>query len=188
IEAFARILLARPECVLTFVGPDTGLLDDGGRRWHRGEFINHVLPDPALRCRVQCLGPRSHAEIAELRKQSMVTVVCSRFENFPNVVLEAMAKGCPLVASEVGGVPEMIRHGHNGLLCRPADPADLGDRILMLLNDPDLAERLGQQAAKDCEERYHPDAIAEKTVAFYRRVIERFRAGNGRRSGSVEDA
>jgi glycosyltransferase involved in cell wall biosynthesis len=104
----------------------------------------------------------------------MVTAVCSRYENFPNVVLEAMARGCPLVAPEVGGVPEIVQDGRNGLLFRPGDAADLAQKLLALLGNPSLAEKLGRQGAVDCSERYDPDKLAEKTIAFYRQVIERW--------------
>lgn len=180
VEAFARVVRARPESRLTFVGPGKTLTDDSGRLWLADDFIRDRLPDPALRSCVERLGRRSHEQILPLRQRSMVTVVCSRYENFPNVVLEAMACGCPVVAPRVGGVPEIIQHGRNGLLFTPGDPADLAEKILTLLSGPALAKRLGRQALLDCRQRYDPDMIARKTIRFYRSVIERRQAGPGR--------
>lgn len=174
IDAFARAATAHPGLRLTFVGSDRGLVDDGGRKWQVEGYIEHRLSDRGLRQRIEYLGTLDHQEIVKLRKKCFVSVVCSRYENFPNVVLEAMAHGCPLVASDVGGIPEIIQHERNGLLCRPDDPDDLADKILALMGNPELAARLGNQAAKDCEERYHPDVIAAKTIEFYQEVIRRF--------------
>jgi len=174
IDAFARVLHEQPECRLTFVGPENPLIDDAGRTWRMEEFLDDRFPDPSLRSRVERLGRLTHREILPLRQRSMVTAVCSRYETFGNVVVEAMACGCPLVAPEVGGIPEIVQDGRNGLLFRPGDAADLAVKILTLLGNPSLAEKLGRQGAVDCSERYDPEKLAEKTIAFYRQVIERW--------------
>lgn len=186
IEALAQVLKVEPDATLTLVGPDVGLglFRGPGDRWSAEAFVNHVLPDQALRRQVKLLGPRSTSEIMALRRSSMVTVVASRFENFPNVALEAMAQGCPVIATNVGGIPEMIQHERNGLLCAVADSGDLATKILSLLRDPKLCARLGEQAAIDTEQRYHPDMIAKRTLDFYRRVIERWeKSRSGRKRG-----
>lgn len=173
IDAFGRVAAVCPSSRLTFVGPDRGLVDEDGRQWHLEEFLESRLPDCAVRSRVERLGPQPASRVAELRRLCFVTVVCSRYENSPMVALEAMASGCPLVASDVGGLPEMIQHERNGLLCQPGNPDGLAQTILTLLRCPEIAAHLGQQASRDAERRYHPEAIAKQTLDFYRQVIAR---------------
>jgi glycosyltransferase involved in cell wall biosynthesis len=85
--------------------------------------------------------------------------------------MEAMALGCPLVAARVGGIPEIVRDDVNGLLHQPGDSADLGRKLVYLLNNPARATELGQQAFADCQRSYYPEVITARLVDFYRRVI-----------------
>jgi glycosyltransferase involved in cell wall biosynthesis len=170
VEAFARILRAVPDARLRFAGPDRGLVDDGGRRWDLEGFVDDRLPGARASGRVQLLGQTPHSALDGLRRRAAVTVICSRYDNFPATVLEAAAIGCPIVAARVGGIPEIIRDGVDGLLHRPGDPDDLAAKILALLSDERLAARLGGQAAARCEQEFHPVAIAAKIVALFRRL------------------
>lgn len=173
IQAFAGIARQHPEARLVFVGPDTGMIPvTGGPNVHLSEFLDKMAGSIGDRRRIEVLGRQTPAQINRLRLECQVSVVCSRFENFPNTVLEAMSQGCPIVASDVGGIPEMIQHERNGLLCRSGDPEDLAAKILTLLGNPELAAKLGRQAVIDAEQRYHPRIIAEKVLAFYQRVID----------------
>lgn len=173
VDALARVLRQEPDVRLSFVGRDGGfgLGRGNGDLWDCVSYAKDAL-GPLAGSRFRYLGPLPGDEIRELRPKAAVTVVASRFENFPNVALEAMVHGCPLIATNVGGIPEMIQHGRNGLLCKAGDADDLAHKIILLLRNPDLAARLGEQARVDVESRYHPDIIARCTLAFYERVIE----------------
>jgi len=103
----------------------------------------------------------------------MVSVIGSRYENFPLTVVEAMARGCPTVAAKVGGIPVILQDGDNGLLHQAGDPSDIATKIVQLLKNPAQAAELGRQAAADCERRYYPDVVAGRMVEFYRRIISR---------------
>jgi glycosyltransferase involved in cell wall biosynthesis len=98
-------------------------------------------------------------------------VICSRYENAPRALIEAMALGCPIVAARVGGIPEIIRDGVDGLLHRVGDPDDLANKVLALLADPAQAAELGRSAVARCEQEFHPVAIASRIVDYYRRVL-----------------
>ncbi len=106
-----------------------------------------------------------------MRHKAIVTVVCSRYENFPSTVLEAMSLGCPIVTARVGGIPEIIQDDVNGLMHHSADSTDLAAKIIALLNDSPRAARLGHEAANTFERRFHPEVIAGKLVEFYSQVI-----------------
>ncbi len=173
IEAFARIRAVEPSARLIFAGADPGVTDAHGRRWHAREFIDDRLPKQADRDAVQYLGAQPGPVIRQLRMRAAVTVVCSRWENFPYTLGEAMTCGCPVVATATGGLVEMVTDGVSGLLARPADPDDLARAILALLRDPDRAARLGRAAAETSAAQLSPAAVAEKTLALYRRILAR---------------
>jgi glycosyltransferase involved in cell wall biosynthesis len=82
-------------------------------------------------------------------------------------VLEAMASGTPVVASRLGGLPEVVRHGETGILVTPGDVAELRDAIATLLHDHALATRMGQRARETVLQRFTWDACAERCMAAY---------------------
>ncbi len=170
IEAFGRILRAVPGARLLFAGPGQELVDDAGRRWDLEGFVNDRLPGARASGRVRLLGRVPHSSLAALRREAMISVACSRYENFPGTVLEAAATGCPIVAARVGGIPEIIRDGVDGLLHRAGDPDDLAAKIVNLLRDPARAAELGRRAASRCEQEFHPVAVAARMAAHYRRL------------------
>lgn len=171
VESFRRLAPAFPRLRLWFTGSDREFVDDAGRHWTLSEYLAERAPEIALR--VDWLGTPHRREVERLRRQAFLTVVGSRYENFPSVVVEAMAFGCPLVATRTGGIPEIVDDGVNGLLCRPGDAEDLAAALARLLADPERAARLGEQAGEDAARRYDPAAVARQTVEFHRAVIER---------------
>jgi glycosyltransferase involved in cell wall biosynthesis len=174
IEAFARVAAKRPQVRLTFAGPDLGAVDSGAKRWTLEQLAADRLGD--TRPRLQWVGPQPRDRIGEMRRQARVVVVASRYENFPYTALEAMATGCPLVSTRAGGLAEVVEEGRNALTCIPDDAEALAGCILRLLEDSDLAARLGAQALRDSRDRYDPQVVARSTLAFYRDVLDRARA------------
>jgi glycosyltransferase involved in cell wall biosynthesis len=171
LKAFTAIARRRSTLKLLFVGPDYGLTDESGHELSFLEFVDREVP-PALRERIQYLGHLSEAEIGSLRRTAYLTVVCSRYETFGNVAIEAMASGCPVVATSVGGIPEFIGNQRSGLLVPPNDPDALAQAIAQMLDSPHLAARLGAQAALDCSNSCDPQKVAQQTVTFYSRVVQ----------------
>jgi glycosyltransferase involved in cell wall biosynthesis len=169
LEAFREVLRKRPAALLTFVGPDHGLIDDRGHRWSLMEYIAARFPQQTDLARIRVLGSVLPSEIETLRRQAAVTVVASRYEIFGYTALEALAFGSPLVAPEVGGISEFVRHGVTGTLFRSGDAGALASALTDLLSDPPRAARLGAEAARDAEERFGARAIAAATLAFYER-------------------
>jgi glycosyltransferase involved in cell wall biosynthesis len=96
-----------------------------------------------------------------------ICVLCSRSEGMPNVILEYMASGRPVVATAVGGVPEMVRDGVDGLLVPPGDAGRLADAWRRLLDDPALAARLAAAARARVRERYSKERTVERFERFY---------------------
>ena len=92
-------------------------------------------------------------------------------EGVPQSVLQYQAMARPVVASNAGGIPEVVQDGHTGLVCRVNDPDDVAEKITRLLNDPALANTLGRNARKRVEERHSLKAMAEQTLSFYQRLF-----------------
>jgi starch synthase len=86
-------------------------------------------------------------------------------------VLEAMASGTPVVASRVGGLPEIVADGATGFLVEPGDVDALNDRIATLLSDHRLARRLGDDARTAVVERFTWESCARRCLAAYRELV-----------------
>lgn len=175
IEAFARVLHSRPRTRLTFVGPDRGIGLPGGRTERLHTFVRARLPGALEDGRIEWLGAQPFSALPSLRRRALVTVVPSRYENHPGTVTEAMTIGCPVVAANVGGIPELVQHGVNGLLHRGGDPQDLAARILDMLRSPSMAERLGRRAGEDAEQRHHPEVVVDRLESLLLRTAARHR-------------
>jgi glycosyltransferase involved in cell wall biosynthesis len=118
---------------------------------------------------VQFLGHRSGEDLERLVAGCRAVVVPSRWpENCPLVVLEAMAVAKPLVASRVGGIPELVRDGQEALLVPHGDAAALREAMLRLEASDQLTERLGGSGRRRVEELYAPARHLESVAAAYR--------------------
>jgi glycosyltransferase involved in cell wall biosynthesis len=112
-----------------------------------------------------------------------ICVLSSLSEGSPNALLEAMAAGAPVVATAVGGIPEMVTHGESALLVEPGDCEAMTNAIAALLNDGDLARRLAARAREIVLERHAPEARARRLVEIYRRLAGEMRRGAKRKDG-----
>ena len=98
-------------------------------------------------------------------------VLPSARESFPLVLLEAMASGLPVVATTVGGVPEMVLEGETGLLVPPNDPEALAEAINSLLAEPARMRAMGAKGRERVEEYYTWDRVAERMAGFFRAIL-----------------
>jgi glycosyltransferase involved in cell wall biosynthesis len=156
-------------------GCDDGITNERGCCLKAEDYIRQRFADPGTRRHVEWLGLRSASEILALRRESFLSIVASRYESFSMTALEAMASACPLVAPNIGGPAEIVQHERNGLLFRPGDPVDLADKILQLMNHPELATYLGRQAVSCALDRYHPITVARQMLEYYDSVLDRTR-------------
>ena len=95
----------------------------------------------------------------------------SRSEGFSNAIIEAMAAGLPVVATDVGGNGEAIEHGRTGFIVPPEDPASLAEAILRLLADTTLAQAMGTAGRQRVLDRFTTDAMMRKTTGTYARLL-----------------
>ena len=78
-----------------------------------------------------------------------------------------MAAGVPVVASNICGIPYMIKDGKNGYLVDPSDPDKISDRIISILKDEEQARLMGEAAQREARSRFHIDMVTDKTIAVY---------------------
>jgi glycosyltransferase involved in cell wall biosynthesis len=118
-------------------------------------------------------GPfNGRAELSRIMAETDIFVMSSVLEGQPLGLVEAMAYGCPVVVTSVGGIPELIRDGVNGLLCPPRDPDCLAEKIKTLVEDPALRERLGKAARQSYEQGpFQPAAVSEHFISVYQDVL-----------------
>ena len=113
------------------------------------------------------------SDVAEEFRRMHVFVLPSLFgEGMPMVVLEAMAAGLPVVATRIEGLPQVVRHGQDGLLVEPGDPAALADTLLRLVCGESSAERLGDSGWQRQREHFSDVSMAERVAAVYEEVLE----------------
>jgi len=98
----------------------------------------------------------------------------SQFEGFPNTVVEYLAAGRPVVTTDAGGVPEMVRHMTNGWLIPCGDEKKLHKGILSLLENPDLRDKLSRGALKTIKEKFSEDIMMSNLEAFFKETISRY--------------
>ncbi len=105
-----------------------------------------------------------------LASSDVVLLTSDRFEGVPQAILQAMAMARPVVASPVGGIPEVVRPGVTGLLCPPGDAPAFADALVGLAADPARRERLGKAGRDLVHSGYTLTATGEQTEAFYSRL------------------
>lgn len=149
LRAFATIQHAHPDATLDVVG-------DGPLR---NEL--HDLAGSLGLANVDFIGPVKPERMADFYDRNDVYLNAPLIDNMPNSVIEAFATGVPVVSSDAGGIPYIVRSGENGLLAPAGDPSALADAALRLLGDEQLATRLADCAREDALTRYSWPAVRD---------------------------
>jgi glycosyltransferase involved in cell wall biosynthesis len=134
--------------------------------------ILQICGDPRIQEHVCFLGWVTGEKKRACYQEADIFILPSYAENLPFALLEAMAVGLPVVTTPVGGIPEIIQDGENGFLIEPGSKTQLKERILQLLKDPQLRQRLGKNAQKTIIESFAPGKIDEQWAALYSRMCE----------------
>jgi len=116
-------------------------------------------------------GEVSPGALLELYRRAKIFVLPSHVEGLPIALLEAMATGLPVVATKVGGIPDVVEDGLSGFLISPEDPEALADKIICLLEDPGLCRQMGETGKRIVLQNHHADQVAEGIVRIYRQLI-----------------
>lgn len=175
VEAAPRVLARAPETRFLIVGD---IVPQEEYRAYRQRLRERVA-ELDLEGRVLFTGFRD--DVPEILDELAVSVLPSLTEGMPNAVLESMAAGVPVVASRVGGVPEIVDDGVTGLLVPAADPLALAEAILRVLDEPDLAGAMARRGRELVRERYSRQRMARDTENWYEGLLERRRGAAHRR-------
>ena len=160
IEGAALVKQIMPEVRFAIVG-------DGEQRVELRTLARRLDLDPEM----LFLGHRD--DVLELLSLFNVFVLPSVTEGLPFALLEAMAAAKPVVATAVGGVPELIMDGQTGLLVPPRDPQALAEAIISLLRDPERAKAMGMAARQRVLSHFTVDRMIIKTEQIYRRLLSK---------------
>jgi len=134
---------------------------------HLRRELEQLAKDLGIRQRVEFLGLQTRPEVAGLLRDCRVFVLPSRFETFGIAILEAMAFKKPVIATRVGGIPEIIEHGKNGILVEADDSDALATALIAVLGDRALQFELATNGSRTVRERFR----SEQTSAAYEAVF-----------------
>lgn len=165
IRAFARIQARVPEAELVVAG-------DGSERG----ALERLVAALGLR-QVQFLGRVAPEAMPKLYDAADVYLNSPDIDNMPSSILEAYAAGLPVVTTDAGGIPYLVRHDSTGLMVPIGDDAALAEQALRLLGDAALVERLTQRARQECLSLYVWPAVRDAWLQLYARAREAAASG-----------
>ena len=154
LRAAARVIRQVPDATFRLVG-------DGPLR----PVLERQAAELGIAQRVEFLGHRD--DVVALLAASDIFGFPSLMEAFPNAVMEAMAVGLPVVATNVGGIPELVRHEENGLLVPAGDDQAMAAAVLRLMEDPSAAAALGRAARATVAQTYSFEAMIRAFETLY---------------------
>lgn len=174
--------LSEEKGVLNFVKAIPLVLkEDGGIRFiicgagALSSKIKKIVKCEGLDAHVELIRWIPHKDIPRYLNQLKLIVLPSFTEGLPNILLEAMACGTPVLATSVGGIPDVVVEGKTGFLLKSTRPEHIAERIAVLLSNPNLLERVSERAYKFVREKFR----YEKTLEIWRNVIKELGTSTG---------
>ncbi|MFI5212910.1 MAG: glycosyltransferase [Gemmatimonadales bacterium] len=164
VEAAPAILAAHPEAIIVIVGKGNAAYEDILRRRCRDLGVNG-----SVRFLGEVPDPRDILGAADVK------VLCSQYEGCANVLLESMAMGLPIVATRVGGNPELVEDGVNGYIVPPEDPAVIAAAVVRLLDGPDQRAVMGAAGRARAETEFGLEVMMKRIEALYDGSVDRRR-------------
>lgn len=159
LEVAARVVMVDPRAVFLIVGPDGKGEEDFARA------VKKRALEPGLRGHVRFIGPRS--DIPTVLASSDVFLLPTRAEPFGIVVIEAMAAGVPLVASRVGGIPEIVRSDDEGVLVEPEDADGFAAAVLRYVRNPETRDLTAARAKASLSGRFDRGTLTANLSRLY---------------------
>lgn len=157
------LLLAMPFVLRRFPNIKLNIVGDGPLR----KNLETLSSSLGLQKNVQFLGHITDTDLHELYFNANAIIIPSLFEGLPIVLLEAMAAGKPIVASAVGGIPEVLKHNFSGLLVKPRDAQGIAKAIISILQDESFANYLSENAKQAAMSKYSWENCARKMLEVY---------------------
>lgn len=164
IEAFRKVIEKIPRAELIIAG--LVMNDFEGRAEHLRDMTRNI---PNVRLNLEFI---PYEKASTYYAAADITVLPYLYITQSAVALAALAQGCPMVASDVGGLSDIVIHGETGLLVPPNDSDKLADALIDLLKNPDLRQKMSQNARALAQQKYSWDAIAVQTKAVYEEILK----------------
>lgn len=162
LAAAAQVLFQAPTTRFMIIGGSPGRVADIARKRTELEALARRL---GLSAALRFSGLRT--DMPQVMAALDVLVLPATFKSFGIAILEAMATGKPVVATDAGGVPEVVSNDETGLLVPPRDPTGLADAILRLIRNPRMAASMGQRGREQVVQRFTAGTTAERTGELY---------------------
>jgi len=140
-------------------------IGDGSNR----EEIMELSAQLGLKEKVSFLGERE--DVSEILERSDIFAFSSLFEGLPRAIIEAMAAHLPIVATNVGGVPELVDDGKTGFLVKAEDAEAMADKIERLLLDIDLRRRMGELGGEKIQKEFSMDRLVKDMEEIYTKLL-----------------
>lgn len=167
VESIPLILKKNPRSKFVFIGPDT---------YSNSKSVKYSLAKRIRQLNVESsvdfIESVSQVELAHHYSLATLLVCPSHWENFPNVILEAGSHNLPVIATAVGGIPEMVLDQKNILLIPPKSPKQLANMINKMLNNNLLRKKLAENFAYRLSHFFAPNRIAKDTLNFYGEILK----------------
>jgi len=169
LEAMPQVLREIPNAFLLCVG---GTPEWMGTHLH-WRFLEDIIERIGIRDHVKLVGQIPHHELPYYYSLSDVFVIPTLYEAFGKVIIEAMACETPVIASRVGGTPEIIKDDINGVLVEPKNVEQLADAIVRILRDKNLARSMGRSGRLTVEAKFTWNCTAKELLSVYQELLIR---------------
>jgi len=160
---------------LRYLKKSTRLVIVGPPSWNL-EYYQNILrlieeENQKQKHKIEYLGIIDSQRLLMLYQKASIVILPSFAEGFPVVILEALSCETPVIATPVGGVPEVVRNGENGFLVPPNNPLKLAEAIQYLLDNKDIRIRLGLEGRKWIKRNFSLDVVVNKLCKIYRELL-----------------
>lgn len=140
--------------------------NDQGQR----KVLDDLIAKLQLEKNISFIPETSHEKVFRYMRASDIFILPSLSEGFPMVLLEAMSSGIPIIASDTGGISEIVRDSWNGFLVRTRNPEDIAEKTLLLLNDNSLRKKISENNLADVQ-KYTWDTIIPRIEQIYQESL-----------------
>ena len=149
---------------VTFVISGTGFKE-------KEESLKNIAKELNIENDVKFLGYVADEKLPELYSTADIFVLPAIYENFPFAILEAQSTALPVISTNVGGIPEFLENEKNGFLIEPGDEPMLTQKLLALLQNPNLVKKMGDLGRKMIEEQLSWDIITNQVIDLYHKLL-----------------
>lgn len=161
IKSIPKVIEKYPSCIFDVVG-DGPLKKD----------LLEITKKLNLADSVVFHGNLDNELVQKMYEKSKIVVVPSVWlENSPIVIYESMACGKTIIASNIGGIPDLIKEGETGFLIEPQNSNEIANKIIEILSNPDIANKIGSNAKKECKTKYNPKSHSKFLNDIYNSLI-----------------